>query len=767
LPHPPCAGKPHAPPDNPWTQLKTTFLVGAGAGGPGIGFLLHPALPAAKRKPRDEQKRKGMDTRDRADRAAFARDLLREFGTQARLTVYIGYAPGAGKTYRLLSEAQQLHRSGVRVAVGWVETKPRPDLESLLEGLERIPPRRVERGGSVFEDFDYEAAVAARPQVVILDELAHANLPGATHAKRWQDALALREAGIGVLGALNVAHVETCAAAAESLIGFPVREIVPLSFLKAADQVVAIDVAPEQLEDRLRAGRILHPDDVARALQGPFRPQTLRALRELMLHTVDSLAAASLPAAGVSRALALVTPDVDPLPFLQRAASFADAFNLDLAACAGPRVDAAGLSGALASLGAAAVGPGDFRFDKPKLSALRASFVAIPRGQLASELLNAPVDRDVLVVGRVLPAERKASRDFSYHPYARSARDRMRIGYGRLTVYLGAAAGCGKTYAMLEQAQQLKQRGVDVVIGFVETHGRADTERKTEGLEALPRRFTESGGVRYTELDREAVLRRRPQVVLIDELAHTNASGSKFAKRYEDVLSVLRAGISVMTTLNIQHLEGLSDIVLRLTGIRVRETLPDGVLDLADDFVLIDASPHTLRERLRAGKIYPAERIEAALTSFFRLENLTALRELALREALRVRASARRVSAVSDLVLGVAARERDTTLVQRAARLARRLDADLEVIHVAPPGYGREPAALAVLRETAHAAGATLRIVEDDDPARGLVAAAARAGTTIVVEGPRGKGRLFGPRSFASRLLELGAEEVLVLAPVP
>ncbi len=706
-----------------------------------------------------------METSEHRPAAA---DLLKDVGGQARLTVYLSFAPGAGKTYRLISDARQLQQSGSNVVIGWLETKGRTDLDLLAQGLPRIPPRVVERGTATFPEFDIDAALAARPQVIVLDELAHTNHPGSKNAKRWQDALALREAGISVIGAMNIAHLDTVAPIAEGLIGFPIREIVPISFLKAADQVIAIDVEREQLEARLRAGAIVRREDIERALQGPLRPQTLRALREIMLRAVDDLTVPTLPAARVSTALALLLPAINARIFLARVVPFADAFNLDLAILPDPAIDASLLARTAAAVGARVVAQASFDFSKPRLDDLAASFVALPKGRVAHELLRAPIDRDVLIVARPAePATGGDSYDFGDHPYARTAGDRLRVGYGRLTVYLGAAAGCGKTYAMLEQAQQLKAQGVDVVVAYVETHGRVDTEHKLEGLEALPRLEIVNGGVRYSELDLEALLARRPQVALIDELAHTNAPGSKFHKRYEDVLSVLRAGITVLTTLNVQHLEGLNDVVRRLTGVTVRETMPDGILELADDVVLIDASAQTLRDRLRAGKIYPKERIEAALASFFRTENLTALRELALREALRARTVTRAPHAVSEIVLGVAARERDVMLVQRAARLAKRLNTDFTVVHVRSPGRPVAQSVLDMLAEMTRMSDGRFIIESDVKPAAALARlSAARLRSTLVVEGMRSKAGWLGPKSFAQQLLDEDATELLVFAPL-
>ncbi len=202
---------------------------------------------------------------------------------------------------------------------------------------------------------------------------------------------------------------------------------------------------------------------------------------------------------------------------------------------------------------------------------------------------------------------------------------------GRLKVFLGMAAGVGKTYAMLDAARLRQSEGVDVVVGYVETHRRAETEALVNGLEVIPRRKLEYRGTFLEEMDTDAVLARKPQLVLVDELAHTNAPGSRQAKRYLDVIELLEAGIDVWTTVNIQHFESRADTVQQITGIRVQETLPDSVLDLANEIELIDLSPDDLRKRLAEGKVYTSERIETAVNNFFRVGNLTALREMALR----------------------------------------------------------------------------------------------------------------------------------------
>ncbi|MBI3412150.1 MAG: histidine kinase [Planctomycetes bacterium] len=203
---------------------------------------------------------------------------------------------------------------------------------------------------------------------------------------------------------------------------------------------------------------------------------------------------------------------------------------------------------------------------------------------------------------------------------------------GRLKIYLGFAAGVGKTYEMLQEGQRLKRQGVDVVIGMIETHGRAETAAQIGDLEQVPRRKIEYRGVVLEEMDVDAILTRRPAVALVDELAHTNAPGSRNAKRYQDVEDLLRAGINVISTLNIQHLESLYDLVEKATSVKVKERVPDYVLGLADQLVNVDLSAEDLRERLVAGKIYPEERVQRSLENFFTQANLTRLREFALEE---------------------------------------------------------------------------------------------------------------------------------------
>jgi two-component system sensor histidine kinase KdpD len=266
---------------------------------------------------------------------------------------------------------------------------------------------------------------------------------------------------------------------------------------------------------------------------------------------------------------------------------------------------------------------------------------------------------------------------------------------GRLKIYLGFAAGVGKTYDMLVEGNRLRRQSVDVVIGFVETHGRAETIAQIGDLEQLPRQRIEYRGIVLEEMDLDAVLQRRPTIVLVDELAHTNAPGSRNAKRYQDVEGILHAGINVITTLNIQHLESLHDIVERATGVRVKERLPDYVVAMADQIVNVDLSAEDLRERLQMGKIYPAERIQTALENFFTPEKLTQLRELAMEEiAFRLDRSRQEdeqrggqsASGSERVMVCLSSRSpQAAALLRKAARIADRLGAPWYAVYVQTP----------------------------------------------------------------------------------
>ncbi len=371
---------------------------------------------------------------------------------------------------------------------------------------------------------------------------------------------------------------------------------------------------------------------------------------------------------------------------------------------------------------------------------------------------------------------------------------------GHLRVYLGASAGVGKTYAMLNEGHRRKGRNTDVVIGYVETHKRTQTEAQIGDLDVIPRKKITYRGVTLEEMDTDAIIARHPQVVLVDELAHTNIAGSKHNKRYQDVMEILDAGIDVVTTLNVQHLESLNDLVEDITGVRVRETLPDRILDQADEVELIDIAPYALRQRMKHGNIYPAERIDTALNNFFREGNLTALREMALRlTANKTESQLQRYMTGHDIdkqwatnervLVGFDHRAQSRAIIRDAWRLAHGLHADFIAVSIELEGYSafvrkivtflkygteakkRREEALRHLEEHAVFAedlGAEVIRVKSNDIARAFAQVASEHHITQIVLGQPGHSRLeeflFG--SVTNRLLRLMTDADIHLVPI-
>lgn len=671
--------------------------------------------------------------------------LTRMNAQKAKLVIYLGSVPGVGKTYRLLQEGIAAQLQGVRVRIGWIECKQRPRLDELASRLPRIPPRLYSNGDMTIADFDLEAALASDAELIVLDELAHSNPRGAVNAKRWQDALALRAAGKSVLTACNVYHLESIAPFAERVTEFPITEIVPMQVILTADQVTAIDVPLERLQQRLSQREIIRSEDISRATRGIFRPRVVQTMREFLFRVVDEIATPNVAPSRASRALALVLDIRDPSPFLARVAALAA--NLNLFCDVAGENENEELIQAITEIGAQLIPMTPF-MRAGELHAVQATLVAVPNAQLAKRIVRGPLDRSLFIADTERrPFTTEISRSESEggpQPASTS---------GMLTIYFGAVAGSGKTYAMLDRAQQLLSGGIDVVGAFIETHGRRETSEMIDALPLIPR--MPSG-----EMDLDAVLLRRPKIALVDELAHTNAPEAAHRKRYEDVLALLAAGIDVLTTLNIQHIEGVGASVERLTATRVRETVPDSVLEMAGDVVFIDVSPDVLQQRLRDGRIYPRARVETALANFFRFENLVALRELAVRELLRARGGRRWAKPFARMLLGVAPREQERRLIAQAGQTAKRMRVPLWIFCITP-----EPLAPALHERFTQAAAAADGIFIPSIHRRPAESFAALAGANdlLVVASPRKRRTFFG-KSFALRCLEAGAKELLVIA---
>ena len=354
----------------------------------------------------------------------------------------------------------------------------------------------------------------------------------------------------------------------------------------------------------------------------------------------------------------------------------------------------------------------------------------------------------------------------------------------RLRIYIGAAPGVGKSYAMLQDAHALRGEGADVVVGLIETYGRADTELQVRDLEIIPRRRIDYRGVVLEEMDVDAIIARKPQLCIVDELAHSNVPGSKHEKRYEDVLELLENGISVMTAVNIQHLETLNDAVGRVTGVRVRETVPDTFVRRADEVVNVDVTVEELRSRLRQGKIYKPEKVEQALSNFFRQGNLSTLRELALRavadEVGEKAASYRKREGLEPALIPervmvcMSSASEATRVLRTGSRIAGRLGARWYAVYVETPREAPERIkaadreALARNIKLAEDLGATVVRVRADRPADGLIAFAQREGITHVIFGQTARSRweIVTQGSILNRFLEEVRDAAVQVVPL-
>jgi two-component system, OmpR family, sensor histidine kinase KdpD len=330
-----------------------------------------------------------------------------------------------------------------------------------------------------------------------------------------------------------------------------------------------------------------------------------------------------------------------------------------------------------------------------------------------------------------------------------------RTNKGRIKIYIGAAPGVGKTYQMLRDANEMKESGIDVVIGLVETYGRKGTSEQIGNLEIIPLKEINYKDVILKEMDLQAILKRKPQVVIVDELAHTNVPTSKNQKRYQDVLEIIDNGISIMTAVNIQHLESLNDYVNRMTEVKVRETIPDTIMDIADEVEVIDISIDALRDRLKQGKIYSIDKVETALNNFFRVGNLTALRELTLREVANEvdehlmeykneKSVEGLIGAQEKILVCVNLNFNAEYLIRRGYRIAKMFKAALFILYVKGENYTVEREKLKKLDDLSQLCisfGGEFKVVTSNDPAIPIIDFAKENGITQVVIGQSARTR--------------------------
>ncbi|AJS61485.1 histidine kinase [Paenibacillus sp. IHBB 10380] len=595
---------------------------------------------------------------------------------QGRLKVYIGSVSGSGKTYHMLREGQSLKSQGIDVVICAVSTMQRAETIEQIGDLERVPSIHWWKNGIEKKDLDLDALIERNPEVVLVDGLAHRNREDAPLSTRLEDIQRLISHGMSVITTVNVYELEDVRSVAQKLTKIEVAETVPTDTLNLADEVVLIDVTPEKMLTRVAEGKLSLDDKEI------FKRGNLAILRELTLRLVAEGVNDSLekyreewgligPSGAGERILVSTQYHWNGSIYMRRGQQIAKRLNGDLLVVTFVNKDkeltreAAAFKRSQLKL-ANRIGaefeelPLCARRELPRVLVHYALENNVTRillghskqtrwqelwhGSIVHDMLKKTRNVDIFIVAdraehdgeRILPTKiSKPEEDKElFRRLSSQELDQKieQIKRGTFQVYIGAAPGVGKTFTMLREGNHLLKKGIDVCVGLLETHGRNDTQAQVNLLEILPRKVIEYRGTQLAEMDTAEIIRRNPEVVLVDELAHTNVPGSQYKKRYEDVLEILAAGISVITTVNVQHLESLNDAVEQITGVRVRETIPDHILRLADEVQLIDVTPQSLQQRMKDGKIYNMKKVHQALNNFFRTGNLIALRELALRE---------------------------------------------------------------------------------------------------------------------------------------
>ena len=677
---------------------------------------------------------------------------------RGRLKIILGAVSGSGKTYHLLMEGQSLRKKGIDVVIAASGAAASPKLAPKREGLEEIPSLLWHAQGEAKHDLDVGKILERDPEVVLVDGLAHRNRPDAPRPTRLDDVRYLLDHNISVIATVNIYELAGMKEMAERLTRAQVHidQCVPEETLALADEVKLLDVTPEAILKRLQE------EDGAASMRSNhplLRRDNLHVLRELALRFVATGVNEDLEeyrekhgmvgASGATeRILVSAQYHWNGSILVRRGQQVAKRLGGELlVVCFRPASkklskEEATFRRAIAKLVDKVGGTFEetpLQREKDVASELVAYAMArnvtrivmgqskrtrweeIWHGSIVHKILRKTKNIDILIVAdrserdgeRVMPAKRHTAE--TINPYRRLSQEEMeqeigKIRRGALKVYVGAAPGVGKTYTMLREGNELAENGIDVVIGLLETHGRKETIEQVGGLPLIPRKRIPYKNVTLTEMDTDEIIRRNPEVVLVDELAHTNVPGSEREKRYQDVEKLLAAGISVISTMNIQHLESLNDSVEQITGVRVRETVPDRILHQADEVELIDISPKALRQRMREGNIYALEKVEQSLANFFRTGNLIALRELALREVAddvdeRLEAWERRTlrgpwRQQEVIFVCVNLRSDSERLIRRGFRLAYRLKAVWHVAYVKDhePLTEEEEAQLAKLR---------------------------------------------------------------------
>lgn len=626
--------------------------------------------------------------------------------SSGRHKIFLGMAPGVGKTFRMLEEARELKKKSVDIVIGYIESQERTENQPLINLFETIPKKCYKVNNKDFYDLDLEAIIERKPATVIIDELAHSNIPGALNKKRYEDVQEILKNGISVLSTLNIHHLESIAPIVEKQLGIKVNETVPDWVLNQADEIVLVDIPIDELHERLKRKQIYNEDQLKHAFKNFFKRNNLYLLRDLALNVLAErvdieVVSEKLKAKIKDRILVACKPEEESEKLIRHAGIISEIIHADLDVICILKGDINNKTTELLRKSTKS-NKGNFLLLKDikrniadelvhfvKLNRITQVIMGYPKKRKFKDLFYKPTifqvmektsNLDIVVVGKNHIEENDIKVHLSDDDLQKK---QSNLNFGKLKIYIGMAPGVGKTYKMLQDAKELHKQNKNVILGVIDTHGRPETAQKMEDLPTLPQKLTEHKGKYMPEFDLEAAILAKPEYILVDELAHTNVPGSINNKRYQDVQYLLRAGINVLSTVNIQHIESLNDIVEQVTGIKVRETVPDWIISHASEIVLIDLSPEALQERLKAGKIYSLDKIEQALTHFFQKKNLIALRELSLREVAESVEHEMYPKSKKSRILSFIDINSDTLrLIRKSARLASRLQSELIVMHI-------------------------------------------------------------------------------------